>query len=118
MRDVSEMWRCCFCDKAFSRKWLLRGHERTHTGEKPFVCSTCQRAFVDQSNLHAHMQTHMEVKRFQCPYCSASFSRRNLLMRHSTPLLTAAAYHALTTTIITSSNTACDVGTVDPTQFN
>ncbi|XP_073958738.1 zinc finger Y-chromosomal protein-like isoform X2 [Choristoneura fumiferana] len=55
---------CPMCDKVFDRNQVLKGHIRTHTGERPYQCSRCPAQFSQASILGTHVRLiHLRLTR-------------------------------------------------------
>ena len=44
-----------FCEKIFSVKGYLTGHECTYTGNKPCQCKFCKKGFSQNGNINEHI---------------------------------------------------------------
>src|SRR5699024_10993676 len=50
------------CTKRFKKNWLLKRHERSHAGVKPFLCKWpgCSYASEDRANTIRHIRDHLK----------------------------------------------------------
>ncbi|KAF8919850.1 hypothetical protein CPB85DRAFT_1275649 [Mucidula mucida] len=69
------------CGSTFTRRFNLRGHLRSHTEERPYVCQWpgCKKGFARQHDCNS---TTAKAQANVCQGCKKTFSRLDALNRH------------------------------------
>ena len=75
-------FKCRTCDRSFQHANLRHIHERSHTGERPYVCSTCGKTFTQSSTLKVHERIHTGVRPYSCDICGNMFTQNGDLKKH------------------------------------
>lgn len=73
---------CSVCHKTFTRRKVLRRHQRFHSGEKPYSCPACSKTFALRKSLRRHMRFHTGERPHVCTKCNKSFRLRENLKAH------------------------------------
>ncbi|KAH6632300.1 hypothetical protein F5144DRAFT_603045 [Chaetomium tenue] len=60
----SSEFTCNMCGKKFTRNITLKGHRRSHFGERPYKCSICDKQFTRLNDCRRHEKIHSREKTY------------------------------------------------------
>ncbi|KAH8025135.1 hypothetical protein HPB51_003977 [Rhipicephalus microplus] len=73
---------CSYCPYIGKDRTKVTRHERSHTGDKPYVCQVCLRGFGRSDLLYAHLNTHTLETPYECAVCGQRFRSSSALSDH------------------------------------
>ncbi|XP_054927360.1 zinc finger protein 711 [Dermacentor andersoni] len=74
--------KCGYCSYSTNHIGNFVAHERTHTGQRPFICYVCQKDFPQASSLNQHLNIHGQIKPYVCADCGLGFNASSNFARH------------------------------------
>ena len=63
-------------------KSIMKRHELSHTGDKPYTCGDCGKSYADPQRLKDHAMSHTGLLPYSCDFCGSSFRRKDHVMNH------------------------------------
>lgn len=76
-------FQCSQCTYSSDTKFSVARHEKTHSGERPFVCLLCHKSFSREGTLwRHHREVHDKEKPHECELCGQRFSEAFKMARH------------------------------------
>ncbi|KAF2472242.1 uncharacterized protein BDR25DRAFT_333611 [Lindgomyces ingoldianus] len=76
---------CSFegCNKMFATNQAKDNHERTHTGDRPYVCDRCGYTTTTHTQLQTHISAlHLGSKKHKCRFCDFVCADSSNLSKH------------------------------------
>ncbi|XP_053066741.1 zinc finger protein 264 isoform X1 [Acinonyx jubatus] len=82
IQEEENAFKCNECGKTFNKKHLLAGHEKIHSGVKPYECTECGKTFIKSTHLLQHHMIHTGERPYECMECGKAFNRKSYLTQH------------------------------------
>jgi len=79
---VVKPYQCDTCDYSCNKAYILKKHQRQHSGERPYSCRQCPYHCTTLALLEQHMEAHESLTAVTCPHCLIVWGSPTALVLH------------------------------------